>query len=410
MRVSQLTILVLLSIQNCIHSQDTIKSLNFSSQLKLEKYFTIHHPNSLVMSTMKMKSRDGKIYLLNDNFISGKGLVLFEMDLQNNSTDTNFIQIDDYAVNLSDFDVCEGNLFLLISGSFIVYNLKDKTMKNIDIKVPLQSIYRHFYATGSNTLILYEWQIGNNKREEKSIYKYQIDTKEWAIMDPYQLDGLAFLGVNSHDKHIDVNSNLTVKFNPDRYNISVFNHETSARHTIIGNIDSSMFISGDLIRKINVQYNKKAKMNLFDSLDKHCNEHTRLYSIRASGDSIIYVSYSHLYENCNKSYKSMRNTEYLDVWKYNKTLKKWELFLGFLRLDNRAGCNKKYQSNLKDIYFHLLSTEAWWCVYGDYLIIPKKMPENVDLEGDITPYYNRDNFNGGLNLQIMVFKLPVAVD
>lgn len=399
-------IIIILGIQNMAFAQDSISALNFSSELRLEKHFTIHHPHALAMSTMKMKARDGKIYLLNDNFMTGKGLVLFEMNLQTNAIDTIDVPIEDFAINLSDFDVCQENLFLLISGAFIQYNIRENTLKKIDIKIPFLSQYKHFYATDSNNLIIYEWQIGNNKQEEKSIIKYSIDSKEWSIIDPYQLDGLAFLGINSHDKHIDVNSNLVVKFNPDRYKISVFNFQTGNRDTIWGNIDSNMFISGDVIRNISEQYNRKAKIALFDSLDKHCNNYSRLYSIRASGDSIIYVGYTHTYKNCKNPYKSMRNTEYLDIWTYNKALKQWELHLGFLRLDNRAGCEKKHLSKLDDIYYHLLGTEAKWCVDREYLIIPKKMPENIDLEGDITPYYKKENFNGGLNLQILVFKLP----
>src|SRR5690606_28218549 len=93
-----------------VFSQDTIKPVDFSSQMKLEKYFTIHHPGALAVSTLKMKSRDGKIYLLNDNFISGKELLLFTMDLQTNLCDTNYILIDEYAINISDFDVCSDRL------------------------------------------------------------------------------------------------------------------------------------------------------------------------------------------------------------------------------------------------------------------------------------------------------------
>ncbi|HEY1047003.1 MAG TPA: hypothetical protein VGF79_11230, partial [Bacteroidia bacterium] len=175
-------------------------------------------------------------------------------------------------------------------------------------------------------------------------------------------------------------------------------------------LDTSAYISGDFVRNIYSKYRINSKAYLFDSLDQHCFKNYRLQSIRASGDSILYILHYGKSEPCQYVKSSRKITSYLDVWKYNKVTKKWVLHLGNLILNNREVCQKIDILKLTNFKYTLLNIESNWCVYGDYLIIPIKMPENVELEGDITPYYKKENFNGGLNLQILVFKLPNAVD
>lgn len=391
-------------------SQDSTKAVNFSSKLKLEKHFTIHHPSNLEITTLKIKARDGKIYLLNDNFIYGKGLVLFAMNIQSNRYDTSFISIDQYAINISDFDVCDGKLYLLIDQEISVYDLIKKSIHNTKLKFPNKSTYRHFYASDSITVLFYEWQIGDKKFEEKCVYKYHLNSNQWEIFDQNLLDGLGFLGTYGADKHIDLNSNMLVKFSPDRYEIPIYNLKTGRRDTISRYLDTNLLISGDVIRRIHDKYRMKSKSSLFDSLDRHCFSHARLRSLRVCGDSIIYVLYYNEFDSCQYVMTSRKITAYLDAWKFNPLTEKWELYFANMRLDNRAECKKIDISKLNNLNYSLLEIESQWCVYENYLIIPKKMPDIVDLNGDISPYYKRENFNAGLNLQLMVFKLPFSDD
>lgn len=391
-------------------SQDSTKAVNFSSKLKLEKHFTIHHPSNLEITTLKIKARDGKIYLLNDNFIYGKGLVLFAMNIQSNRYDTSFISIDQYAINISDFDVCDGKLYLLIDQEISVYDLIKKSIHNTKLKFPNKSTYRHFYASDSVTVLFYEWQIGDKKFEEKCVYKYHLNSNQWEIFDQNLLDGLGFLGTYGADKHIDLNSNMLVKFSPDRYEIPIYNLKTGRRDTISRYLDTNLLISGDFIRRIHDKYRMKSKSSLFDSLDRHCFSHARLRSLRVCGDSIIYVLYYNEFDSCQYVMTSRKITAYLDAWKFNPLTEKWELYFANMRLDNRAECKKIDISKLNNLNYSLLEIESQWCVYENYLIIPKKMPDIVDLNGDISPYYKRENFNAGLNLQLMVFKLPFSDD
>jgi len=397
------------SLNHSVFCQDSLKPVNFSSKLKLEKYFTIHYPSNLELSTLKIKTKDGKIYLLNDNFINGKGLVLFAVDIRTNKYDTNYINLEEYSINIADFDICDQKLYLSIGNSITIYDLTRKKHKNIELKFPNKSTYRHFYVADSVNILFYEWQIGDLKLEEKYIYKYHLNSNQWEVVDQNQIDGLGFLGTYNADKHLDLNSNMLAKFKPDRYKISTFNFKTGRRDTIIRNFDTNLYISGDVIRNIHDRYRMHAKSSLFDSLDKHCFNHARLNSLRISGDSIMYVFYSYKSENCLTNSKEVKFSEYLDIWKYNSLLRSWGLHIGNLKLNNRADCIKRDLSQLVNIYYTLLGVERHWCVYENYLIIPKKMPDTIDLGGDISPYYKRENYNGGLNLQLMVFKLPFGI-
>lgn len=396
-----------LSLNNLAFCQDSTKPVNFSSELKLDKHFTIHHPSNLEISTLKVKAKDGNIILLNDNFISGKGLVLFKINLHSNQYDTSYIELDEYSINISDFDICNQKLYLFIGNKITCYDLEKNNYKTIDIKFPNKSTYRHFYVLDSISILFYEWQIGDSKQEEKNIYKYNLNNNQWEVIDQNQLDGLGFLGTYSADKHIDLNSNMVAKFKPDKYEITTYNFQTGVRDTIIRDIDSNQFISGNVIRNIHDSYRMHSIASLFDTLDKHCFSHARLNSIRVNGDSLIYIFYSHKSPVCNKiNSKETKISEYLDIWKYNDSLSKWILYLGNLRLDNRSDCNKLDLSKLVNIYYTLLGIEHYWCVYEDYLIIPKKMPDIVDLNGDVSSYYKRENYNSGINIQLLIFKLP----
>lgn len=384
--------------------QDSVKAVNFSSQVKFKKYFTIQHPSEFELKALKCKVKDGKLYVLNNNFISGKGLLLFVIDLESNQMDSLYINLDENAYSYSDMDINNQKLYLLSNSTLIVYDLLRHTHASYKIQFQ-KADFLHFYVEDSANILFYEWRMGDKlTQEEKGVYNYNLENNKWTLIDNNQLDGLTFLGVNTADKHMDLNSNLLVKFKPDRYSIPIYNIKTGERDTLFRDLDTLQFISGDVIRSLNNLYNKRPKMSVFDSLDNHCYKFNRLRSIRVSGDSLVYVLF--LYNLPQNVFRlNSRTEEVMDIWKKSTSTGNWELYKGNLRMDNRADTGKHDLKLMKNMYYTLLGTERHWCVYKNYLIIPKAMPTVTDLEGDLSSYYKRENFKGPMNLQIMVFEV-----
>lgn len=395
-----------LIFSNYLSGQSNKLSSNIGSNLTLEKVISVNVPSILDGNLLKLKVRNGYIYLLNDDFVSNQGLILIREHIESNKRDTTFIKTNEFMLDVNDFDVNGDYLYIFLNNEIFEINLKSKISQKHSIKLPTNFNYRHFLNLNPETFIFYEWQIGQSNYEEKSTYKYYLTSKKWELLDSNKIDGLNFLAINKGNKYIDINENILIKFKPNLYQFIIKDLNSSYSDTIHRTFDSSVYISNEYLKDIHANYQRKSASYLFDSMDNHCYRKFQIRSARVSGDSIIYINFENKCSEC-EWFPGRKSTRYLDIWKYNRISNRWFLYLSDLRLDNQSICEKFDNSKLTKnmLFFTLLGVESEWCVYSNLFIIPKMMSDKIDLNGDLSLINRPESRLGSQNIQIFIFKI-----
>lgn len=156
---------------------------NLGDLLTLKKIITINLPSISEGNSLKIKVKNGFLYLLNDDFITNEGLILIRENIETNIRDTNFINTELFMSNINDFDVNGDNLFILSNNQIITSNLVTKATRNDLISFHANLTYHHFFNINPETFIFYEWKIGQRNIEQKNIYKYDMPRKKWELID-----------------------------------------------------------------------------------------------------------------------------------------------------------------------------------------------------------------------------------
>lgn len=383
-----------------------IENYNIGDKLNLKKVISFHVPSLTEGNNLKLKVKNGFMYLLLQDFIFDDGLLLIREKIETNSRDTFTIKVNIPISEISDFEVNDNYLYFLLNKQLLKFDLLTNKTETFLISFPNNSVYRHFYNINLDTFFFYKWQIGERKIEENSIYKY-IHTKEnWELIDSNVIDGLNFLAINKGNKYFDLNNCISAKVKPNKYEIIINNFKNGIKDTLSRLLDSSKFISESYIKKLHADYTRSPNKIIFDSLDKHCFEKSQIRSIRVSGDSLIYVTYENY---CSKCYwfGDKNTTRYLDIWKLNSLTNEWALLFYNLRLDNHSVCEKSDKSILHKnlLFFSFTGIESEWTVFSNYLFIPKIISDKVDLEGDLSYIYNPKSRNDSQNIQIFIFSV-----